>query len=133
MSNTVNYIINGVEEIVRDVLDYLIDESGKPENKNQEQQKVRHRGGKKICLNFDFKRMSKFQPISVSLRPICLNQFRKRTLRQKLTHINDSNRVKVTQDQFTGDQRGLVHLSKRTGWRIFLFLLQRHHVASLII
>ena len=35
----------------------------------------------------------------------CLNQFRKRTLRQKLAHINDSNRVKATQDQFTGDQR----------------------------
>ena len=46
MSNTVNYIINGVEEIVRDVLDYLIDESGKPENENQEQQKVRFREGK---------------------------------------------------------------------------------------
>ena len=48
MSNTVNYIINGVEEIVRDVLDYLIDESGKPENENQEQQKVRFRGGKNL-------------------------------------------------------------------------------------
>ena len=50
MSNTVNYIINGVEEIVRDVLDYLIDESGKPENENQEQQKVRLREGKKKFL-----------------------------------------------------------------------------------
>ena len=55
MSNTVNYIINGVEEIVRDILDYLIDESGKPENENQEQQKVRLRGGKKFFINFDFK------------------------------------------------------------------------------
>ena len=55
MSNTVNYIINGVEEIVRDVLDYLIDESGKPENENQEQQKVRLRREKKFFINFDFK------------------------------------------------------------------------------